>query len=324
MPQNDATERWPTLPYDEWRETAETLHLWLQIVGKIALGQCPWVNHSWHLTLQITARGLGTRLMWHDRVSFQIEFDFIEHRLLIRLDDGRESILPLEPQTTAAFYRNLMAALAELGVPVTINTIPNELPDPIAFDKDEVHAAYDPKYAHRYWRVLPQTQRVFEQFRARFVGKCSPVHYFWGSADLAVTRFSGRRAPPHPGGVPHLPDWVAREAYSHEVSSAGFWAGSAQYPRAIFYSYAYPQPAEFENARVAPASAHYDDTLKEFVLPYDDMRAAASPDSALLEFLQSTYESAANLARWDRQALERDSDLTAQLRHRGPASPSQP
>ena len=316
MPQNDASERWPPLPYDEWHETAETLHLWLQIVGKIALGQCPWVNHSWHVTLQITARGLGTRLMWHEQTSFQIDFDFIEHHLLIRVDDGRVAILPLVPQTTATFYRNLMAALADLDAPVAINTMPSELPDPIAFDADDVHGAYDSKYAHRYWRVLLQSQRVFEQFRAQFVGKSSPVHYFWGSADLAVTRFSGRQAPPHPGGVPHLPDWVTREAYSHEVSSAGFWAGSAQYPHAIFYSYAYPQPSEFASARVAPASAHYDDALKEFVLPYEDMRTAASPDSALLEFLQSTYESAATLARWDRQALERDADLASLISHR--------
>jgi hypothetical protein len=309
MPQSNVTEKWPPLPYEEWRATAATLHLWLQIVGKIRLMQCPWVNHSWHVTLQTTARGLGTRLMWHESTSFQIEFDFIDHRLLIRADDGRTATLPLEPQTTAAFYRNLMSTLEKLGLSVRINTMPNELPNPIRFDADDVHSSYDPEYATRYWRILVQTERVFEKFRARFLGKSSPVHYFWGSADLAVTRFSGREAPPHPGGVPYLPDWVAREAYSHEVSSAGFWAGGEQYPRAIFYSYAYPEPPGFANSSVAPSAAHYDNTLREFVLPYDDMRAAASPDSALLDFLQSTYEAAANAAAWDRHALERVAEL---------------
>lgn len=309
MPQSNVTEKWPPLPYKEWRATAATLHLWLQIVGKIRLMQCPWVNHSWHVTLQTTARGLGTRLMWHESASFQIEFDFIDHRLLIRADDGRTATLPLEPQTTAAFYRNLMSTLEKLGLSVRINTMPNELPNPIRFDADDVHSSYDPEYATRYWRILVQTERVFEKFRARFLGKSSPVHYFWGSADLAVTRFSGREAPPHPGGVPYLPDWVAREAYSHEVSSAGFWAGGEQYPRAIFYSYAYPEPPGFANSSVAPSAAHYDNTLREFVLPYDDMRAAASPDSALLDFLQSTYEAAANAAAWDRHALERVAEL---------------
>ncbi len=309
MPQSNVTEKWPPLPYEEWRATAATLHLWLQIVGKIRLMQCPWVNHSWHVTLQTTARGLGTRLMWHESASFQIEFDFIDHRLLVRADDGRTATLPLEPQTTAAFYRNLMSTLEKLGLSVRINTMPNELPNPIRFDADDVHSSYDPEYATRYWRILVQTERVFEKFRARFLGKSSPVHYFWGSADLAVTRFSGREAPPHPGGVPYLPDWVAREAYSHEVSSAGFWAGGEQYPRATFYSYAYPEPPGFANSSVAPSAAHYDNTLREFVLPYDDMRTAASPDSALLDFLQSTYEAAANAAAWDRHALERVAEL---------------
>lgn len=309
MAQNNATAKWPALAYEEWRETAQTLHLWLQIVGKIRLMRCPWVNHSWHVTLHATARGLGTPLMWHESGSFQIELDFIDHQLSIRADDGRSATLPLKPQTTATFYRKVMGELDKLGLSVQINTMPNELPDPIRFNEDEVHRSYDPEYANRYWRILVQTERVFERFRARFIGKSSPVHYFWGSADLAVTRFSGREAPLHPGGVPYLPDWVTREAYSHEVSSAGFWAGGEQYPRAIFYSYAYPEPPGFSDQSVSPSAARYDNALKEFVLPYEEMRTAASPDSALLDFLQSTYEAASNLASWDRAALDRKSEL---------------
>ena len=309
MAQNNATAKWPALAYEEWRETAQTLHLWLQIVGKIRLMRCPWVNHSWHVTLHATARGLGTPLMWHESRSFQIELDFIDHQLSILADDGRSATLPLKPQTTATFYRKVMGELDKLGLSVQINTMPNELPDPIRFNEDEVHRSYDPEYANRYWRILVQTERVFERFRARFIGKSSPVHYFWGSADLAVTRFSGREAPLHPGGVPYLPDWVTREAYSHEVSSAGFWAGAEQYPRAIFYSYAYPEPPGFSDQSVSPSAARYDYALKEFVLPYEEMRTAASPDSALLDFLQSTYEAASNLASWDRAALDRKSEL---------------
>lgn len=302
---SDARGEWPPLPYEAWRDTAATLHLWLQIVGKISVAQCDWVNHSWHIALQVTARGLGTRLLWHGARAFQIEFDFVAHALSIRVSDGGSITLPLTPQSTASFYRSVMRALEQLGVPVKIHTRPNELPDPIAFDVDEVHCSYDAESANRYWRVLVQTQRVFEAFRARFIGKCSPVHFFWGSADLAVTRFSGRTAPPHPGGVPHLPDWIAREAYSHEVSSAGFWAGGEQYPQPVFYSYAYPEPPGFADARALPNSARYDTSLREFVLPYESMRNAASPETALLDFLQSTYEAAATLSKWEREALER-------------------
>jgi hypothetical protein len=296
---------WPPLPYDEWRDTAATLHLWLQIVGKVALVQRPWVNHSWHVALRITARGIGTGLVPHEAGSFQIDFDFIDHCLLLHVIDGRRVSVPLQSQPTSKFYREVMSSLSSLGVPVQIRTMPNELPDPIPFDTDETHRSYDPDYANRYWRVLVQTQRVFEEFRARFVGKCSPVHFFWGSADLAVTRFSGRTAPAHPGGVPHLPDWVAREAYSHEVSSAGFWAGGEQYPEACFYSYAYPEPQGFSAASVAPLGAHYSKDLREFVLPYEAARREASPESAVLQFLQSTYEAAATLGKWQRDALER-------------------
>lgn len=308
MPQSE-TEAWPALPYEPWRSTASTLHLWMQIVGKIQLAHCPWVNHSWHVTLQLTARGLSTRLMRKQGASFQIEFDFVDHHLVIRVDDGRVERLPLVPQATASFYRALVNKLEVMGLPVEINTLPNELPDPIPFEEDELHCAYDAQSVNRYWRALVHVQRVFETFRARFIGKCSPVHFFWGSADLAVTRFSGREAPPHPGGIPNLPDWVAREAYSHEVSSAGFWAGSEQYPQAIFYSYAYPEPAGYAQARVSPSGAHYDGSLREFVLPYDEVRTATSPETALLDFLQSTYDAAANLASWDRRALERPSGV---------------
>jgi hypothetical protein len=296
---------WPQLPYTQWRDTAATLHLWLQIVGKIAMVQRAWVNHSWHVALRVTARGIGTGLISHEAGSFQIDFDFIDHRLLLHVIDGRSVSLQLQPQPTATFYRDVLGSLSALGVPVKIRTMPNELPDPIAFDVDEIHCSYDSDYAQRYWRVLVQVQRVFEEFRARFIGKCSPVHFFWGSADLAVTRFSGRTAPAHPGGIPHLPDWVAREAYSHEVSSAGFWAGGEQYPEACFYSYAYPEPPGFAAARVGPADAHYSDTLREFVLPYEAARRAPSPEAALLEFLQSTYEAAATRGNWQRDALER-------------------
>ncbi|HEX7115535.1 MAG TPA: DUF5996 family protein [Steroidobacter sp.] len=305
MVRSDTKATWPALPYEEWRQTAATLHLWLQVVGKIRLALAPWVNHSWHVTMRVSARGLTTPLTPYKSEAFQIELDFIDHRLLIRLTDGRVKALPLEPQTTAAFHAAVMQALADLGMPVAIRTMPSELPDPIPFDLDEVHRSYDPGYANRYWRVLVHAARVFEQFRAGFLGKASPVHFFWGSADLAVTRFSGRSAPFHPGGVPHLPDWVAREAYSHEVSSAGFWAGADQYPRAVFYSYAYPEPADYARATPAPAAAYYDDALREFVLPYDDVRTASAPDAALLEFLESTYEAAARLGEWNRAELER-------------------
>lgn len=300
---------WPPLPFHEWRDTAATLHLWLQIVGKIALVQRPWVNHSWHVALRVTGCGIGTGLIPHESGSLQIDFDFLDHCLRLQHVDGRTARLPLQPQPTAQFYRGVMSSLETLGVAVKIHTMPNELPDPIRFDVDETHRSYDSEYANRYWRVLVQTQRVFEEFRARFIGKSSPVHFFWGSADLAVTRFSGRTAPPHPGGVPHLPDWVAREAYSHEVSSAGFWAGGEQYPQACFYSYAYPEPAGFAVAPVGPIGAHYNDALREFVLPYDAARRAASPDTAVLEFLQSTYEAAASLAKWQRDALEQQRPL---------------
>lgn len=290
---------WPALPYEDWRATYATLHLWLQIVGKIPLATIPWTCHSWHVALSVTARGLATRLMPHGTKAFQVEFDFIEHRLRVQVSDGRHASLPLEPQSVAAFYRRFMNELRALEVPVAIRTMPSELPDPIPFDRDETHRTYDAEYANGYWRALVQAVRVFGKFRARFRGKCSPVHFFWGGADLAVTRFSGRRAPEHPGGIPHLPDWVVRDAYSHEVSSAGFWAGNDQHPYPLFYAYAYPEPAGFAQAPVRPAAARYSAELREFVLPYDAVRQSASPDETLLEFLQSTYEAAAGPGGWE-------------------------
>ena len=305
---NSDADRWPSLPFEAWQDTCETLHLWTQIVGKIRLAQMPWINHSWHVPLYVTARGLTTSPIPHGAKTFQIDFDFIDHRLVIETSDGDVRTLELRPQSVAAFYRALMAELADLGLSVTIYAAPNEIEDPIPFAQDETHAAYDADYAHRFWQVLTQTERVLRQFRARFIGKCSPVHFFWGSFDLAVTRFSGRPAPPHPGGVPNLPDWITREAYSHEVSSAGFWPGGRPHPHPLFYSYAYPVPEGFGAASVKPEAAFYDGDLGEFVLPYDDVRQAADPDAMLLSFLQSTYEVAADLGEWDRIALERLED----------------
>lgn len=304
-------EPWPDLPLEAWAETHATLHLWTQIVGKIRLVQSPWVNHSWHVTLYVTARGLTTSPIPYASRVFQIDFDFIDHRLTVQTSDGRTASFALEPRSVAAFYARLMEELAKLELRMSIDPSPKEIPDPIRFDQDETHQAYDPEYAHRFWRILVQADRVFKEFRARFVGKCSPVHFFWGAPDLAVTRFSGRRAPEHPGGIPNLPDWVTREAYSHEVSSCGFWAGGGPVPYPVFYSYAYPVPDGFSQASVSPGEAFYNTDLGEFLLPYDVVRQAKSPDDTLLEFLQTTYEAAADLAGWDRASVERDRDPRA-------------
>jgi hypothetical protein len=290
---------WPILPYEAWKGTYAALHLWLQIAGKIRLVQSPWVNHQWHVTLYVTARGLTTSAIPHGTRVFQIDFDFIDHRVAVSTSDGAARSVPLEPQPVAAFYRRLMAAMDELGVAVRISKKPNEVPHAVAFDRDEAQRPYDPEYAQRFWRALLQADRVFKVFRARFRGKCSPVHFFWGAADLAVSRFSGRPAPEHPGGIPNLPDRLVREAYSHECSSCGFWAGGERYPQPMFFSYAYPEPPGFKEALPG-----YEPALGEYVLPYDEVRSATSPDDVLLEFLQSTYAAAADLARWDRRALE--------------------
>jgi len=296
--------RWPALPYAEWRDTAATLHMWTQIVGKVRLANSPWVNHSWHVTLYVTPRGLGTGTIPHGERSFQIDFDFLDHRLIVATCDGKRRDLPLRPQATADFYRDLIGALAEVDVPTRIHGRPNEIPNPIPFAEDRVHASYDADAANRFWRALIQVDRLFGAFRAGFRGKCSPVHFFWGSFDLAVTRFSGRTAPPHPGGIPNLPDRVTREAYSQEVSSAGFWPGNDEFPDPIVYSYAYPAPPGFEGSPVRPAAATWHPVLREFVLSYDAVRTAPDPDATLMAFLESTYEAAAAAARWDRVALE--------------------
>ena len=299
---------WPDLPLEAWRDTYATLHMWTQIVGKVRLAQTPWVNHSWHVTLYVTARGLTTSPIPYGTRTFEIELDFIGHQVTVTSSDGRAQHLPLEPQSVATFYSRLMDAMAALGLQVRIHTKPNEVADAIPFERDETHCSYDREYAYRFWRVLVQADRVLKIFRSRFRGKCSPVHFFWGGPDLAVTRFSGRPAPEHPGGIPNLPDWVTREAYSHEVSSCGFWAGGGPIAYPVFYSYAYPEPAGFPDARVRPDHAFYSQELREFLLPYDRVRLADAPDDTLLEFLQSTYEAAATLAKWDRPALERTGD----------------
>jgi hypothetical protein len=301
----DHSEAWPALPYEAWSDTLATLHLWTQIVGKVRLAQTPWLNHSWHVTLYVTARGLTTSPIAYGTRTFEIEFDFLAHRLAITTSEGRAVRMPLAPMSVAAFYSQLFDALRSLDLQVKIHGAPNEIPDAIPFARDETHHAYDPIYANRFWRALAQADRVLKIFRARFAGKCSPVHFFWGGADLAVTRFSGRPAPQHPGGIPNLPDRITREAYSHEVSSAGFWPGGGAIASPAFYSYAYPEPAGFATAPVRPAAAFYSKDFGEFILPYDTVRLSPSPDDTLLEFLQSTYEAAAMLARWDRAALER-------------------
>jgi hypothetical protein len=297
------TDLWPDLPYPAWSDTATTLQLWMQIVGKVRLRLTPWINHGWHATLYVTARGLTTSPMPIDGEVLEIEFDFVSQRLIARTSRGNEQSFALEPQTVSDFYHRVRDLLNAIGVSVKINETPSEVSNPIAFSQDHSHATYDPAAAHRFWRALVQIDRVFKQFRTGFLGKVSPVHFFWGSFDLAVTRFSGRKAPLHPGGIPGLPDAVTREAYSHEVSSAGFWPGNAAYPHAAFYSYAYPEPNGFRD-RPMPAGAHFDPAMGEFILPYETVRRAAQPDALLLDFLNATYEAAADAGKWNRAALD--------------------
>ncbi len=306
MASTNAGSVWPELPYASLRPTLATLHLWTQVVGKARLACTPWLNHSWHATLYLSARGLTTGLIPHGALGFELEFDFFAHALLVRVSDGGEGRIALAPGTVADFYAQVSEMLARLGVPVAIDVHPNELPDPTPFPRDTAARQYDGDAAQHYWRALLRCDRVLKMFRTRFLGKCSPVHLFWGSFDLAVTRFSGRAAPRHPGGIPHLPDAVTREAYSHEVSSAGFWPGGGTVGHAAFYAYAYPTPAGFAEATVAPAQARFDPQLGEFLLPYDAVRTAADPDATLLEFLQTTYDAAATTGHWDRAALECD------------------
>jgi hypothetical protein len=301
---NIAQSPWPELPTAAWRDTCATLHLWTQIVGKIRLTKTPWLNHSWHVTLYVSARGLTTSPIPDGARTFQIDFDFIEHGLRVSTSDGEQRQFALAGHSVASFYAAVMAALRDLGIDAAIDEMPNELPDPIRFSHDNKHASYDPDAVRRFFQILANSDRVFKQFRTGFLGKASPVHFFWGSFDLAVTRFSGRGAPRHPGGVPNLPDAVAHEAYSHEVSSAGFWPGSGAVDYPAFYSYAYPEPAGFRTTEVRPDAAFFSEALGEFILPYDAVRSADDPDEALLDFLQSTYEAAAISGKWDREALE--------------------
>ena len=305
MRPNPQSDEWPDLPYEAWKETCATLHLWTQIVGKIRLAQTPWLNHSWHVPLYLTARGLSTSPIPYGHRVFEIAFDFVEHVLHITTSDGGRERIALEPRPVADFYGAVMAGLGHLSLPVQIDELPTEIPNAIPFGRDRTHAAYDAAYAQRFWRVLLQADRVLKQFRTGFIGKSSPVHFFWGSFDLAVTRFSGRTAPPHPGGVPGLADEVVQEAYSHEVSSAGFWPGGGTLNHAAFYSYAYPEPEGFRTAAVRPDAAVFSEALGEFLLPYEAVRSDSDPDAALLAFLQSTYDAAADAAAWDRAALER-------------------
>jgi hypothetical protein len=310
---DEAVTIWPELSYANWRETALTLQLWAQIAGKVRLALTPWLNHGWQVPLYVTARGLGTSPIPAGGEILEIEFDFVSHRFLACTSRGDAGELALEPQTVADFYRRVLDLLKSIGVAVAIREMPNEVPNPIRFSQDRTHAAYDPVAAHRFWRALLQADRVFKLFRTGFLGKASPVHFFWGSFDLAVTRFSGRPAPLHPGGVPGLPAAVAREAYSHEVSSAGFWPGNDAFPQAAFYSYTYPEPAGFRDWPVTPG-AHFDKGLGEFILPYETVRNATEPDALLLDFLSATYAAAAETGGWDRAALEGPFGVPGQVR----------
>ncbi len=307
---------WPDLPYAGWADTAATMHLWTQIVGKVRLSLTPWVNHGWQVPLYVTARGLGTSPIPFGSEILEIEFDFVRQRLLARTSAGAEGSLALEPQPVAEFYSRVIGLLGNLGVAVSINELPSELPRPIRFSHDRSPRAYDAAAAQRFWRALVQIDRVLRLFRSAFLGKVSPVHFFWGGFDLAVTRFSGRPAPQHPGGVPGLPDAITREAYSHEVSSAGFWPGNESFPLAAFYSYAYPQPAGFAARPVTPG-ASYNATLGEFILPYDVVRNADNPERTLLDFLATTYAAAADCAHWDREGLECAMGVPARVRPLG-------
>src|SRR3954451_8906015 len=308
---------WPALRVADWTDTRETLHRWTQVVGKIRLAQAPMVNHWWQVTLYVTPRGLTTSSMTAGDRAFEIEFDFCAHRLRITVEGGDRRDIALEPKTVAAFYGEVMSALASLGLgDVTIWPVPVEIEDAIPFEEDFEHASYDPDAAQLFWRQLVQVDRVLKAFRARFAGKVSPVHFFWGALGMAVTRCSGRPAPRHPGGVPNCPDWVMREGYSHELASCGFWPGGGE--EGAFYAYAYPEPAGFADHPVAPAAAFNSRDYGEFLLPYEAVAGAGNPDQMLTEFLETTYAAAAELAGWDRAALEADSHRWDRERHEGP------
>lgn len=297
-------ERWPALPFTEWKDTYATLHMWTQIVGKVRLALSPNINHYWGTTLYVTARGLTTSAIPYDKGIFEVQFDFIAHSLEIATSLGERRAFRLAPRTVAEFYAQFMGALHSLGINVNVWTMPVEVPRPVRFDLDESHASYDSEYAHRFWRILASVHPVFQEFRSGFIGKCSPVHFFWGSFDLAVTRFSGRRAPERPGA-----DKITKEAYSHEVISVGFWPGDGEIIKdAAFYAYAAPEPQGFKDSVARPAKAFYSAEKSEFFLMYDDVRLADSPERALLEFCRSTYEAGANLGNWNRAELEKPAD----------------
>ena len=306
MKKANGAEVWPSLPLDAWRDTYATLHMWTQVIGKIRLARAPMLNHWWQVPLYVTARGLTTSPIPYGTDTFQIDFDFITHRLVIDTSNGAERTFALGSYPVAEFYERVMAALAELGLDIRIWTHPVEVEQSIPFEQDRQHATYDPEYANRVWRILVQTDRVLHQFRSGFLGKASPVHFFWGGFDLALTFFSGRRAPPHPGGIPNLGDWVNRESYSHECSSTGFWPGSGAIQEPAFYAYTYPEPSGYSEAHVQPGQAFYSPDMRLFILRYEDVRSAADADAALLAFFRSTYDAAADLAAWDRAALERE------------------
>ena len=296
--------RWPALPYGDWRETCSALHLWSQIAGKYRLAHTPWVNHSWHATLYVTPRGLTTGSVPDPRGAVTLDFDFCDHRLIVRAEGGSTETFPLEPMSVAEFFERTRHAIQAVGGTPRIHRAPNEVPDPVPFAEDTQRRPYDSRAVERFHQALLRIERVFSNFRTSFLGKVSPVHLFWGAFDLAVTRFSGRRAPIHPGGVPNLPTAVAREAYSHEVSSAGFWPGGAGVDEAMFYAYAYPEPAGFQTWKVEPEGSFYHSTLREFVLPYEAVRSASDPEYTLMRFLRSTYDAGAECGRWDRAGLE--------------------
>ncbi len=304
--QVSAFEYWPSLPLKDWQDTYATLHMWTQIVGKVRLKQAPHVNHWWQVPLYVTPCGLTTSPMPYGQRVFEVQFDFHDHRLNVQAFGEGETTrsMLLSPRSVAEFYEQFMDLLRGLNLEIRIWPMPVEVENPIPFEQDRTHAAYDPEYASRFWRILVQSDRAFQIFRSRFIGKCSPVHLFWGALDLAVTRFSGRRAPEHPP-VPNLAHSIAIEAYSHEVSSCGFWPGGGSIPEPVYYSYAYPEPEGFKNYTVRPASAFYSKDLGEFLLPYEAIRCAKDPDRELLAFLQSTYDAAADTGRWDRGNLER-------------------
>lgn len=299
-------QSWPEIPFNDWKDTLYTVQLWVQIVGKIRLRKMPWTNHSWHVTLYVSPLGLTTGSIPFENGIFQIDFDFLNHHLLISSSSGKNEQIDLYPRTVANFYKELFEKLENMGIHAFIYAVPNEIEPAIPFQKDEVHRSYDKEKMKLFWRSLISIHNVFTKFRARFIGKCSPVHLFWGAFDLAVTRFSGKEAPEHPGGMPNIPLKVMQESYSHEVSSCGFWPGSEQFPMPAFYSYCYPTPPAFGEQRVQPEDVFYSTEMGEFFLPYDVVRKSVNPEETLLQFMQTTYEAAANTLGWDRNKLEFD------------------